>query len=116
LFTFLVLHSFFQQQCIDIFGDEFNGDYLSKAVANTNTIYGARNIRVDRVLFPNGSIDPWHALGLTKFTFHDSRSLYINGTAHCADMYPTSDNDTQSLIDARQDISDFVDLLVHTSP
>lgn len=100
---------------MDIFGPQFSADYLAKAVADTNTYYGAKRLRADRVLLPNGSVDPWHSLGVTDFTYENSRSLYINGTAHCADMYPTSSDDLDSLVQARQEISDYVNFLVTTA-
>ncbi|VDM80047.1 unnamed protein product [Strongylus vulgaris] len=60
----------------------------------------ARNIGTN-VVIPNGSIDPWHALG--KYTSnHDSVvPILINGTAHCADMCPPSDKDKPDLKRAR---------------
>ena len=63
-----------------------------------------------RIVFPNGSIDPWHVLGITsgKGISSDSRALLINGTAHCSDLYPASDRDPPSLIEARIQIRDFL--------
>jgi len=31
---------------------------------NTNTMYGSDGIAASDVMFPNGSLDPWHALGV----------------------------------------------------
>ena len=50
---------FFIQQCIDIFGPQFNGDFLNQAVDNTNANYGAYDYQGSRVVFVNGQIDPW---------------------------------------------------------
>lgn len=58
-------------------------------------------MKVRKVVFPNCSIDPWHALGVLTDLNEDSKALLINGTAHCADMYPESDNDPQQLTDER---------------
>jgi hypothetical protein len=40
---------------------------LNKAIESTNGYYGKTGIATaaSRVIFINGSIDPWHALGLT---------------------------------------------------
>jgi len=95
---------FFVQQCTDFFGQEFNLDLLQKSVDFTNSFYGGFDLKVRKVVFPNGSIDPWHALGILKDLSPDSKALFINGTAHCADMYPDSDKDPQQLIEARNSI------------
>lgn len=36
-------------------------------------------MKVTRILFPNGSIDPWHALGITKDISPDAKAIFING-------------------------------------
>jgi len=95
---------FFVQQCADIFGSKFNMDLLESAVEFTNNFYGGFDLKVKKVVFPNGSIDPWHALGIIKDLNPDSKALFINGTAHCADMNSDSDNDPQELKAARQAI------------
>ncbi|XP_054162819.1 putative serine protease K12H4.7 [Oppia nitens] len=93
---------FFTQQCTDIFGDKYNLDLIEKSVDFTNNFYGGFGLKVRKVLFPNGSIDPWHALGVTTDLNPEAKALMINGTAHCADMYPNSDNDTIELTNARK--------------
>ncbi|XP_041359445.1 putative serine protease K12H4.7 [Gigantopelta aegis] len=92
------------QQCIDIFGPKFNVDLINRGIKRTNTNYGARGIKISKVVFPNGSIDPWHALGITKDISSDARAIYINGTAHCANMYPPAVTDTDQLRAARMNI------------
>ncbi|KAF3848122.1 hypothetical protein F7725_021150 [Dissostichus mawsoni] len=52
------------QQCADFFN--VSADQLAEAVAETNEYYGGYNIRSSRIVLPNGSIDPWHALGVTQ--------------------------------------------------
>ncbi len=42
-------------------------------------MYGGYGLKVTRVVFPNGSIDPWHALGVTKDLSKEAPALYING-------------------------------------
>ena len=79
-------------------------DLLQKSVEFTNNFYGGFDLKVRKVIFPNGSIDPWHALGILKDLNEDSKAILINGTAHCADMYPESDKDPQELKNARIEI------------
>lgn len=93
------------KQCQDIFGDAFDLDLLKDSVKNTNINYGGYDYQGSRVVFVNGQIDPWHALGFigqepNEFTY----TIFIKGTAHCADMYPSGDHDAPELIQARQKI------------
>ena len=54
------------RQCKDIFGGKFDYKLLKSAIARTNFIYGGLGLKLDRTVFPNGSIDPWSALGITS--------------------------------------------------
>ncbi|XP_052232753.1 putative serine protease F56F10.1 [Dreissena polymorpha] len=105
-FYFPVNFSFIQ--CMDIYEKEFNGMAIYNNVQDTNRYYGGRDIAVTKVVFPNGSIDPWHAMGVTKDISKDATAIYIEGTAHCANMYPATDQDPQQLIDARVQISKLI--------
>ncbi|XP_074657679.1 putative serine protease F56F10.1 isoform X2 [Tubulanus polymorphus] len=91
---------FFVQQCVDVFGEKFNSTFIADGVHRTNINYGGYDItKVTKVIFYNGSVDPWHALGVPK----SSRSAaYVTGTAHCANMYPDSSNDLPALINVRK--------------
>ncbi|CAG2119239.1 unnamed protein product [Medioppia subpectinata] len=95
---------FFIKQCADIFGPKYDQKLLEKSIQFTNNFYGGYALKVRKVLFPNGSIDPWHALGVTKDLNQYSKALLINGTAHCADMYPESQKDPKELTEARNQI------------
>ncbi|CAD5116902.1 DgyrCDS5745 [Dimorphilus gyrociliatus] len=94
--------------CSDVFG-VFNLKDLEANVNETNTNYGARNLKATRIVFPNGSIDPWHAVGLTKDLNQDAPAIFIQGTAHCANMYPPSKKDPPQLTKARQKIGDLLE-------
>lgn len=100
---------FFIQQCIDIFGTKFNRTFINEAIDRTNNIYGDLDIEVSNVVFVHGSIDPWHALGITKTIEQNAPAIYIEGTAHCANMYPPSPDDLPQLSAAREQISDLID-------
>ncbi|XP_066913299.1 putative serine protease K12H4.7 [Clytia hemisphaerica] len=99
--------SFWTKQCVDIFGANFNETSINRAVDWTNDNYGGYNMNQPRIVFPNGSIDPWHALSFTD-DHKDMIAVFIKGTAHCANMYPSSEDDSQELQDARQKIHDLV--------
>lgn len=89
------------QQCQDIFGAALTPAAISRAIAQTNLYYGARNFKGTRVVFPNGSVDPWHALGILSAPSATCPAAYIMGTAHCANMYPPSPRDSPQLNAAR---------------
>jgi len=92
------------RQCSDIYGSKFNKDFILKGIFRTNSVYGEKKLRVSKVIFVNGSIDPWHALGIIQQseTTDDNLVIYIAGTAHCANMYPSSPNDSKELMQARE--------------
>lgn len=104
---------FFVQQCADIFGKQFTDRVLDNAVDRTNIIYGAMKPTTTNVIYVHGSIDPWHALGLTKTDATQPQpTIYIEGTAHCANMYEPSDKDLPQLKQARITIAKFIAALL----
>lgn len=97
------------QQCIDIFGAKFNADLIQKGINRTNTNYGAYGMKPTKVVFPNGSIDPWHALSFTTTSVDQPfTTIYIDGTAHCANMYPSTPVDPPQLTEARKTINTLI--------
>nr|ATU82939.1 secreted S37 peptidase protein [Pristhesancus plagipennis] len=99
---------FFTNQCMDVFGENFNPKLLKLGIERTNTMYGDVHLKVSRVLFVHGSIDPWHALGITYTKNPAAPAILIRGTAHCANMYPPSPNDSPQLTQARLHISNHI--------
>ena len=102
------------QQCQDIFGPEFNQSAIMEGIKWTETYYGGRNISEDthNIVFPNGSIDPWHALSILKSVNNNTIAIFIEGTAHCANMYPPREDDSQDLVKAREMISHEIKLFL----
>ncbi|KAK5971100.1 Serine carboxypeptidase S28 [Trichostrongylus colubriformis] len=94
---------FFSDQCIELFGPEYTLSETYRRVDAVNKKYGgATAYKGDKVVFPNGSIDPWKSIGLLKGNPDKKIDAFmIDGTAHCADMYPASPNDKKSLTEAR---------------
>ena len=96
---------FYIDQCKDIFGPEYDLKLLERSVMDTNTNYGGYTYEGTRVVFINGEVDPWHALGFTgKPPNESTETIFIKGTAHCSDLYPSSDRDPASLVQARERI------------
>ncbi|XP_072014566.1 LOW QUALITY PROTEIN: putative serine protease K12H4.7 [Amphiura filiformis] len=96
--------SFCLQQCADIFGKQFNYDMVAQGIEWNLLNYGGDKIKASRVIFPNGSIDPWHVRGILHDLSTDQLAVFINGTAHCADMDPPAASDPPQLVEARQTI------------
>ncbi|ODM93114.1 putative serine protease K12H4.7 [Orchesella cincta] len=92
--------------CKDVYGKIYDQNFIENAIEWSNAYYGARDIKVTRVIFVNGSIDPWHKLGITSQNQTSSENvvIFINGTAHCANMYPDAESDIPALKAARQQI------------
>lgn len=99
---------FFVQQCVDIFGPKFNWKFVNSVVDQTNIAYGGLDLEVSNVVFVHGSIDPWHALGITKTVNNKAPAILIEGTAHCANMYPDSPEDPPQLKQAREQIGELI--------
>lgn len=76
VFTYISYFRCFLQQCADIYNLSTS---LDEIVQQTNEEYGGYDIRTTRIVFPNGSIDPWHALGVTKDITDDLPSVFIKG-------------------------------------
>ncbi|XP_076248423.1 putative serine protease K12H4.7 [Calliopsis andreniformis] len=104
---------FFVQQCIDVFGPRYNIHLLNSGIDRTNILYGALNLKVTNVVFVHGSVDPWHVLGITESSNSQASAIYINGTAHCANMYPSSKDDLPELKSARIQIGKLIDQWLH---
>lgn len=84
-------------------------------VAWINNINGGVNISGTNIVFPAGTIDPWHALGVTNATKdylpeETELSVYILGTSHCQDMYKPSPSDSAPLAAAKTTIMNTVGL------
>ncbi len=89
--------------CQQVF--QLTSDEVREAVFATNDFYGGKSVKGTDIIFPNGSIDPWHALSVTSDLKDSIKAIFIEGTTHCANMYPPSSDDIDDLIIARMDIS-----------
>lgn len=95
-------------QCEDIFGTKFSKTYLNYVTERTNTLYGALDIEVNNVVFVHGTVDPWHALGITSTVSQNAPAILVKGTAHCANMYPPSEDDLPQLKAARVEVGQHI--------
>ena len=98
-----------RKMCYDV----YDGWSADPAIQFTNEKYGATGIDVTNVVFTSGTIDPWHALGVTNYTqplpqYPSSLPVYILGTAHCNDLKAPKDTDPESLVAAREIVAEYV--------
>ncbi|XP_029475256.1 thymus-specific serine protease-like isoform X2 [Rhinatrema bivittatum] len=92
--------------CLQLFG--ISAESVQEAVLFTNEYYGADRPKASRVLFVNGDIDPWHALSVLHNQSHSELAIYINGTAHCANMVSSKPLDPPALRQAREEIAQHI--------
>nr|AHY81296.1 serine protease [Lygus lineolaris] len=108
LFGSLLKLQFYIDQCKDIYGEDFERNRLIEGTKRTNLLYGNKKIKVSRVVFVHGSLDPWHVLGKYESNEPETPVILIDGTAHCADMYPASPDDPPQLVSARKRIDELI--------
>ncbi len=104
-FGYLVTLDLSTDICLKVY--DIPAKTVNQSIYNTNAYYGGRdNItkNATNIVFPNGSIDPWHALGVLSNITESLTAIFIEGTAHCANMYPPRDQDVPGLVDARKSI------------
>jgi len=93
------------QQCVDVFGFNFEPN-----VNWTITEFGGLNPSASKIVYVNGFVDPWSALGITQHSPNDPSlpSIYIIGTAHCADMMIPNSASPYTLVPAQAMINSFI--------
>ncbi|KAK3589950.1 hypothetical protein CHS0354_034972 [Potamilus streckersoni] len=94
-------------QCASVFGR----DYFCVAdtgAQETNLYYGGYDMQLTKAVFPSGTNDPWHALAFNNTKLEDVIPIFIQGTAHCADMYSPTPHDPPQLKSAREKISSLI--------
>ncbi|KAG5889731.1 hypothetical protein JTB14_010205 [Gonioctena quinquepunctata] len=71
-------------------------------------VYGGLDIEVSNIVFVHGATDPWKVLGITGNENDASPAILIEGAAHCANMYPSSESDSIQLQEARMQIEQLI--------
>jgi len=105
-FGTMVPLSYYTDICAEAFGY-----YFLPGTNDTNNYYGGKHPDgATNILFVNGSLDPWHALGITQGISDTLQAVFINGTAHCADMLPYNSNEPPNLLVAQEIINEQVGL------
>ncbi|XP_038049369.1 thymus-specific serine protease-like [Patiria miniata] len=96
MFLDLVDLDWWLQVCKDIFGVELGSEVLDH-VDFTNSYYGADKPWGSRIVFANGDLDPWHALGVKENLAESMKAVMIRGGSHCQDTRATTSYDTEAL-------------------
>ncbi|XP_029963538.1 thymus-specific serine protease [Salarias fasciatus] len=80
---------------------------LPSRIAFTNSYYGGRDPHTHRVLYVNGGVDPWKELSVLGDR-EEAETVFIEDSAHCADMLSRRDAERLSIRKARQEIEKHV--------
>lgn len=75
----------------------------------TNAVYGADHPAGTCVLYPNGEVDPWHALSILESPSPGIGVLMVPGASHHAWTHPSLPTDQTSVVAARGTIRKAVD-------
>jgi len=92
--------------CESAFG--LSPEDVTSQVAATNGLYGGWNMQATRILFPNGEIDPWKALGMSHPPNSRCPIMLVKTASHHYWTHPAQETDNQYILDARQQIWDQV--------
>jgi len=99
----------------------FNGWTASPQTNWINEQYGSTAIAATNVIFPSGTIDPWHALSISNtsqpqpLVQASEQAAFIEGTAHCKDLYAPNAGDSPQLTYAREQIHTAVNVWLKES-
>lgn len=93
---------FFEDLCVDLYGDYYNAHFLNTRTDRTNLMYGGLRPDLRRVIFTNGKVDPWHALSVLEDLNESSPAILIEGSSHCSDLYKDEYVDPPALTRARE--------------
>lgn len=107
--------SFFIDMNKAAYGQEWDLNRLELLSKRFNSSFAGEDHRVNGVIYTNGNIDPWSKLSVFR---HNPNELvyshFINGTSHCAPLYPSSQYDVAPLTQARVEMfKQLTDILAH---
>eukprot|EP00768_Dysnectes_brevis_P000676 gnl/Dysnectes_brevis/1149_a1283_2893.p1 GENE.gnl/Dysnectes_brevis/1149_a1283_2893~~gnl/Dysnectes_brevis/1149_a1283_2893.p1 ORF type:complete len:485 (+),score=129.71 gnl/Dysnectes_brevis/1149_a1283_2893:1376-2830(+) len=91
----LITIDYFRSWCIDIYG--MDGELVEQMPDYTNTLMGSDKPVGSRVYWANGQVDPWSALGVTRYIGTEMPYRFMEQTSHCHDMYKSSPLDYETL-------------------
>jgi len=107
LISFRNLHHKPDGFCAQQFG--ISTSQTLQGINQSNMYYGAKIAAATRILWVNGDVDPWHGLSHLSPPGQEQPVLWpVTGASHCAWMQAYSQNDQDSVKQARTTIYDQV--------
>jgi hypothetical protein len=101
--------NWYVQQCAQAYDSSLTNSTVFANIQKTNKQYlGQKGYNGTKVVFPNGTNDPWHVLSVLSATNKKTYPVIIDGTSHCYDMYGPDSSDSPSLIQGRKKIRNHV--------
>lgn len=88
--------------CSRAFG--INASVVDANIGFANSMYGGSNIQGSRILYPNGQIDPWSALGVLIPPNDESPVMMVTAASHHFWTHASKPTDDEFVVQARQDI------------
>lgn len=92
--------------CLQAFN--ITSEKVNQQIEFTNSMYGGDKIEGTRILYPNGEIDPWHALGVLSSPNEQEPILWVKAASHHFWTHPSLETDDIYTRDARTAIWDQV--------
>lgn len=102
--------TFFQNFCENVFGAPIWPNTNFNLI---NMEFGGLNLQATNLVMTNGAEDPWQWASKINST-GDIQAIYIDcpDCGHCVELYTPTDNDAQTLKDARSQIINFINDLL----
>ncbi|GKT24822.1 Peptidase S28 like protein [Aduncisulcus paluster] len=91
---------YFKSMCYDLFAQSGETEVIPDTTF-TNFYYGSDRPHGTNIIFPNGTVDPWHALGVTDDVSPEEPHFMIPDGSHCSDLYAEADTDPVALSQIR---------------
>lgn len=88
--------------CQDVFGHQFNRNYIEGKISETNNNYKGLKPNITRVVFANHGVDPWHPLGLLQSLNDETPAYFSRTSSHCADLGGMSYNEDLNRVVAKE--------------
>jgi len=90
----------------------FDESFTKAAIERSNLDFGGHNLLSSRILWANGSVDPWKGLSVLKLSKEQEKLgqkiLIVDGASHHAWTHPSSSSDQSSVVQARKFIEDTI--------
>jgi len=93
--------------CLTAF--DIDADTVNRQIEYTNAMYGGSHVQATRVMYPNGQIDPWHALGVLSAPNAEEPTLWVQAASHHFWTHTTQPTDDVFIREARVAIWNQVD-------